>query len=73
MPQAVVAIVQEAMTYLDSSPDEETRVELIKTLNNVAAGKVLTSSVHATQDGHGDVVIGCMGVNPCTRLMTADV
>ena len=51
MLQAVVAIVQEAMTYLDSAPDEDTRVELIKTLNNVSAGKVLTSTLLAIHHG----------------------
>lgn len=38
--QAVQAMVQQAMQYIDQTPDLETKIELIKTLNNVAAGKV---------------------------------
>lgn len=33
-------MVQQAMGYIDQTPDIETRIELIKTLNNVSAGKV---------------------------------
>ncbi|XXG45887.1 hypothetical protein AAC387_Pa02g0850 [Persea americana] len=38
--QAVTAMVQQAMHYIDDTPDTETRIELIKTLNNVSAGKI---------------------------------
>jgi len=38
--QAVTAMVQQAMQYIDETPDVETRIELIKTLNSVSAGKV---------------------------------
>lgn len=38
--QAVQSMVQQAMQYIDQTPDIETRVELIKTLLNVSAGKV---------------------------------
>ena len=38
--QAVQSMVQQAMQYIDQTPDIETRIELIKTLNNVSAGKV---------------------------------
>ncbi|XP_031487440.1 26S proteasome non-ATPase regulatory subunit 12 homolog A-like [Nymphaea colorata] len=38
--QAVTAMVQQAMQYIDETPDLETRIELIKTLNNVSAGKI---------------------------------
>jgi hypothetical protein len=38
--QAVTAMVQQAMQYIDQTPDLESRIELIKTLNNVSAGKV---------------------------------
>ena len=38
--QAVTAMVQQAMQYIEETPDLETRIELIKTLNNVSAGKV---------------------------------
>lgn len=38
--QAVQAMVQQAMQYIDQTPDLETKIELIKTLNNVSAGKV---------------------------------
>ena len=40
--QAVTAMVQQAMQYIDETPDIETRIELIKTLNSVSAGKVST-------------------------------
>lgn len=40
--QAVTAMVQQAMQYIDETPDLETRIELIKTLNNVSAGKVIS-------------------------------
>lgn len=38
--QAVTAMVQQAMQYIDETPDLETRIELIKMLNSVSAGKV---------------------------------
>lgn len=41
--QAVTAMVQQAMQYIDKTPDLDTRIELIKTLNNVSAGKVSRS------------------------------
>ncbi|URD97164.1 26S proteasome non-atpase regulatory subunit, partial [Musa troglodytarum] len=40
LKQAVTAMVQKAMQYIDDTPDIETRIELIKTLNNVSAGKI---------------------------------
>ncbi|CAI0554959.1 unnamed protein product, partial [Linum tenue] len=40
LKQAVSAMVQQAMQYIDQTPDVETRIELIKTLNNVSAGKI---------------------------------
>ena len=43
--QAVQAFVRQAMTYIDHTPDKETRVELIKTLQSVTEGKV--RPVHA--------------------------
>ena len=39
--QAVTAMVQQAMQYIDETPDIDTRIELIKTLNNVSTGKVI--------------------------------
>lgn len=33
-------MVQKAMQYIDETPDLDTRIELIKTLNSVSAGKV---------------------------------
>lgn len=41
MLQAVQAMVQQAMQYIDQTPDIDTKIELIKTLNNVSAGKVI--------------------------------
>ncbi|GMP25495.1 hypothetical protein CsSME_00002334 [Camellia sinensis var. sinensis] len=40
LKQAVTAMVQQAMQYIDETPDIESKIELIKTLNNVSAGKV---------------------------------
>ncbi|XP_078444084.1 26S proteasome non-ATPase regulatory subunit 12 homolog A-like [Wolffia australiana] len=40
LKQAVTAMVQQAMQYIDETPDLETRIELIKTLNSVSAGKI---------------------------------
>ncbi|XP_022971717.1 26S proteasome non-ATPase regulatory subunit 12 homolog A-like [Cucurbita maxima] len=40
LKQAVTAMVQQAMQYIDETPDIETRIQLIKTLNNVSAGKI---------------------------------
>ncbi|CAL9080984.1 unnamed protein product [Musa textilis] len=40
LKQAVTAMVQKAMQYIDDTPDLEARIELIKTLNNVSAGKI---------------------------------
>ncbi|OIW20369.1 hypothetical protein TanjilG_09529 [Lupinus angustifolius] len=37
---AVTTLVQQAMQYIDQTPDLETRIELIKTLNSVSAGKI---------------------------------
>ncbi|XP_056693283.1 26S proteasome non-ATPase regulatory subunit 12 homolog A [Spinacia oleracea] len=38
--QAVTSMVQQAMGYIDQTPDLHTRVDLIKTLNRVSAGKI---------------------------------
>ncbi|GMH03892.1 hypothetical protein Nepgr_005731 [Nepenthes gracilis] len=40
LKQAVTAMVQQAMQYIDQTPDLETRIELTKTLNSVSAGKI---------------------------------
>ncbi|KAL8133089.1 26S proteasome non-ATPase regulatory subunit 12 homolog A-like [Apium graveolens] len=40
LKQAVTAMVQQAMKYIDETPDIETKTELIKTLNSVSAGKI---------------------------------
>ncbi|XP_019179537.1 PREDICTED: 26S proteasome non-ATPase regulatory subunit 12 homolog A-like [Ipomoea nil] len=40
LKQAVQAMVRQAMEYIDQTPDLETKIELIKTLNNVSAGKI---------------------------------
>ncbi len=38
--QAVQAFVMQAMEYVERTPNEETKVELIKTLQSVTEGKV---------------------------------
>eukprot|EP00249_Psilotum_nudum_P009879 c22209_g1_i1 orf=192-1652(+) len=40
LKQAVTAMVQQCMGYIDQTPDLETRIDLIKTLNTVSAGKI---------------------------------
>nr|GMC66460.1 26S proteasome non-ATPase regulatory subunit 12 homolog A-like [Ipomoea batatas] len=40
LKQAVQAMVRQAMEYIDQTPDLETKIELIKTLNSVSAGKI---------------------------------
>ncbi|XVE62179.1 hypothetical protein DITRI_Ditri06bG0097700 [Diplodiscus trichospermus] len=40
LKQAVTAMVQQAMQYIDDTPDIVTCIELIKTLNSVSAGKI---------------------------------
>ncbi|KAG7011145.1 26S proteasome non-ATPase regulatory subunit 12-like A [Cucurbita argyrosperma subsp. argyrosperma] len=40
LKQAVTAMVQQAMQYIDETPDIETKIQLITTLNNVSAGKI---------------------------------
>ncbi|XP_057806920.1 26S proteasome non-ATPase regulatory subunit 12 homolog A-like [Salvia miltiorrhiza] len=40
LKQAVQAMVQQAMQYIDKTPDLDSKIELIKTLNNVSAGKI---------------------------------
>ncbi|KAK4790947.1 hypothetical protein SAY86_031360 [Trapa natans] len=40
LKQAVTAMVQQAMTFIDQTPDLDTQIELIKTLNSVSAGKI---------------------------------
>ncbi|KAI3782124.1 hypothetical protein L2E82_12157 [Cichorium intybus] len=37
---AVTAMVQQAMQYINETPDIETKIELIKTLNGISAGKI---------------------------------
>eukprot|EP00850_Spirogloea_muscicola_P022759 SM000310S11950 [mRNA] locus=s310:33224:37105:- [translate_table: standard] len=63
LKQAITAMVQEAMTYIDATPDLETRMELIKTLNNVTAGKIyveierarLTKKLAKIKEDQGEV------------------
>lgn len=63
LKQAVAAMVQEAMKYVDSAPDLDTRVELIKTLSVVTAGKIyveierarLTKKLAAIREEQGQI------------------
>lgn len=41
--QVIQAFVRQAMSYLDATPDKETQVSLIKTLQTVTEGKVCTA------------------------------
>jgi len=40
LKQAITSMVQKAMEYIDLTPDMDTRIELIKTLSSVSAGKI---------------------------------
>ncbi|KAJ2406433.1 proteasome regulatory particle subunit, partial [Coemansia sp. RSA 2530] len=40
LKQAIVKMVQSAMEYVDKTPDEQTRVELIEALRTVTEGKI---------------------------------
>lgn len=40
LKQAVTAMVKQCMEYIDETPDLEARIDLIKTLNTVCAGKI---------------------------------
>ena len=42
--QAVQAFVRQAMEYVEKTPNKETKVELIKTLQSVTEGKVTIKS-----------------------------
>lgn len=44
--QAVTAMVQQAMRYIDDTPSVESRIELIETLSTVSAGKVQLKHFH---------------------------
>jgi 26S proteasome regulatory subunit N5 len=43
LKQAVAKMVQECCTYVDQTPDKETKIKLIDTLRNVTEGKVKTT------------------------------
>ena len=57
--QAVQSMVQQAMEYIDQTPDIETKIELIKTLNNVSAGKVRSSETNAICYLHYILIVLC--------------
>lgn len=40
LKQAVTKMIQEAFSYVDQTPDKETKLKLIDTLRTVSAGKV---------------------------------
>ncbi|KAJ1907533.1 proteasome regulatory particle subunit, partial [Coemansia sp. S17] len=40
LKQAIAKMVQSAMEYVDKTPDEQTRVELIEALRTVTEGKI---------------------------------
>lgn len=54
-PQAITAMVQESMTFLDATPDVDTKVALIKTLVTVAEGKVRSLSASLRFSSHRSV------------------
>lgn len=40
LKQAVVKMVQECCTYVDKTPDKETKIKLIETLRTITEGKI---------------------------------
>ena len=40
LKQAIGAVVREAMSYIDETPDVKTKTQLIETFNEVASGKI---------------------------------
>ncbi len=60
---AVTRTVQEAMSYLDETPDEETKLALLQTLRDVTAGKIyvelerarLTRTLAKIREKNGDI------------------
>ncbi|XP_033630522.1 26S proteasome non-ATPase regulatory subunit 12-like [Asterias rubens] len=63
LKQAVVKMVQEACSYLEKTPDMETKLKLIDTLRTVTAGKIyveierarLTMTLAKIKEGQGEI------------------
>eukprot|EP00172_Hildenbrandia_rubra_P003338 Plantae.Rhodophyta-Hildenbrandia_rubra.ctg52.p2 GENE.Plantae.Rhodophyta-Hildenbrandia_rubra.ctg52~~Plantae.Rhodophyta-Hildenbrandia_rubra.ctg52.p2 ORF type:complete len:467 (-),score=113.63 Plantae.Rhodophyta-Hildenbrandia_rubra.ctg52:175-1575(-) len=63
LKQAVTRTVQEAITYLDEAPDEETKLNLLETLRDVTSGKIyvelerarLTRTLAGIKEEKGDI------------------
>lgn len=63
LKQAVQAFVRQAMSYIDHTPDKETKVSLIETLQTVTEGKIyveierarLTRRLAAMKESEGDI------------------
>jgi 26S proteasome regulatory subunit N5 len=62
--QAIVKMVQECVTYVDNTPDKETKIKLIDTLRTVTEGKIyvenerarLTKVLADIREADGDVL-----------------
>ncbi len=60
-------MVQEAMTYVDKTPNQETKLELIQTLRTVTEGKIFVEVERARvtlilakiKEGEGKIVEAC--------------
>ncbi|KAJ1725362.1 proteasome regulatory particle subunit, partial [Coemansia biformis] len=67
MKQAIAKMVQKAMEYVDRTPDEQTRIELIESLRTVTEGKIhveverarLTRMRVGIYEKHGDIKAAC--------------
>ncbi|TPP66385.1 26S proteasome non-ATPase regulatory subunit [Fasciola gigantica] len=63
LKQAVTKMVQKVLTYLDTTPDEETKLALIASLRNVTEGKIyveverarLTRELARIKESHGQI------------------
>lgn len=63
LKQAVVKMVQECVTYVDQTPDKETKLKLIDTLRTVTEGKIyveverarLTQILASIKEADGDI------------------
>ncbi|KAJ1789948.1 proteasome regulatory particle subunit [Coemansia sp. RSA 1807] len=67
LKQAIAKMVQRAMTYVDKTPDEQSRIELIDALRTVTEGKIhveverarLTRMRVAVYEAHGQITEAC--------------
>lgn len=75
--QAIVKMVQECVTYVDQTPDKETKIQLIDTLRTVTEGKIyveierarLTKILSDIKEADGDV-LGAANIMEALQIET---